>query len=73
MAHMMIWCSKPWHRAYGRTDQDFRKLAAGCYNFGRRNMFDSQKEYGWLVWDDAAPVLPAETSHYAAVIFDEGA
>ena len=69
MARYMAWCRSGWTPALGgRTDADLYALALCCYNYGRGACFRSQARHGWILWLEAAPVLPEETRNYVARI-----
>ena len=64
-ARYLLWCRDGWDPSLaGRTAADVRALGLGCYNFGRRAMYDDQRAHGWIVYLGAKPHLPRETQRY---------
>ena len=64
-----LWCKDGWdHDLGGRTDLDLKALALACYNYGRGATYGNQRDYGWTLYIDAKPHLPAETRQYIEII-----
>lgn len=57
------WLRAPWDPNI-RPAEDVKALADAAFNWGRRRMFDSQRQHGWTLYDEAHPHLPLETRRY---------
>lgn len=52
----------------GRTGEDIEDLGLGGYNWGRGNMYRSQRLNGWTLISEALPYLPEETQGYISCV-----
>ena len=68
-ARYVRWCRERWTPGLGgRTAFDIRALGLSCYNNGLGNMRKNQERNGWVLYREAEPYLPAETTGYVAKI-----
>ena len=69
MARYVAWSRARWDPGLGgRTYEDIAKLGNATYQRGFGIMLRSQKEHGWVRYEEADPVMPKITKHYVMCI-----
>ena len=64
-AYYLGWCEARWTPGLaGRTTYDIEALGLACYNWGLGNMYENQRQHGWILYADAVVYFPAETQVY---------